>query len=406
MLAGQSTDRNRLAISNIAADPIKAMRDLEKRTRGLVCGPAIYSTDHVAISPVFRDGKDYIVCEPQLLPSWQATSCFSKIEIKSRATGATLWLRPLHEKNAALVWGKLFESRLGTLTWRCPSIWTDDNLIYEFAVVQTFNTTPGGGTSPIPAFCYQAQYLSVAGGAAGGSGNSGGGGGGAGGLLTGSVSTTPGINVTVTVGSGGSPGSTSNPGGAGNPGTNSVFISNTALGGGGGASGGGAAGSGSGTVGSGGGGWNGTFSTGGTGTPGQGSNGGNATAVGFAGAGGGGASAVGGDAAVGPVGGAGGAGNSSSITGSIVNYAGGGGGGGGSGGGTAGVGGLGGGGAGSNSIGGGAGFAGTTNTGGGGGGGNNGFAAGGAGGTGFVAFSYNPLFPPPKRTINYISRGF
>ena len=223
---------------------------------------------------------------------------------------------------------------------------------------------------------YSVEYLVVAGGGAGGTA---GGGGGAGGLLTGSVNVFVATSYTVTVGGGGS-GGVLTWGASGNPGSNSVFSSITALGGGSGGHGGG------GNGGSGGGGAQGN---GGSGTAGQGNAGGNGnpTNSSYPGGGGGGASAVGANAS-GRDGGAGGNGSSSSISGSSVTYAGGGGGGTrGNNGGSAGAGGSGGGGAGGAT---GNGTSGTTNTGGGGGGSggeNSGYSVG-AGGSGIVIIRY------------------
>lgn len=223
---------------------------------------------------------------------------------------------------------------------------------------------------------YSVEYLVVAG---GGSGGTAGGGGGAGGLLTGSTNVFVATSYTVTVGGGGAGGGIA-WGGSGNPGSNSVFSSITALGGGYGGHGGG------GNGGSGGGGAQGN---GGSGTAGQGNAGGNGnpTNSSYPGGGGGGASTVGVNAS-GRDGGAGGNGSSSSITGSSVTYAGGGGGGTrGNNGGSAGAGGSGGGGAGGAT---GGGTSGTTNTGSGGGGsgGENSGQPVGAGGSGIVIIRY------------------
>ena len=248
-------------------------------------------------------------------------------------------------------------------------------------------------TFAVPSGLSSLDVLVVAGGGGGGSapGFEVGGGGGAGGYIyTPGHSVTPGANVTVTVGSGGT-GTTGTgdeagkwPGGKGG---NSVFNTITATGGGvgggqywqggPGGSGGGEAGNANDGI--------------GTGTSGQGNNGGQATlaAANSKGGGGGGASAVGQDAS-GPKGGDGGAGTSNSISGSSVTYAGGGGGARAiNGSGSPGAGGSGGGGAGGggpNSSG----NAGTTNRGGGGGGcgGSPGSAYGGNGGPGVVIVSY------------------
>ena len=211
------------------------------------------------------------------------------------------------------------------------------------------------------------NYLIVAGG--GGGASRYGGGGGAGGLLIGSTTLYTAVSATVTVGAGGTGSTNTGTWTGGTNGSDSVFYTYTAVGGGGqttatqagntGGSGGGGAGG----------------SAGGAGTAGQGNAGGGSTGGNFSGGGGGGAGAVGGTAAT--AGGDGGAGLASSITGTSVYYAGGGGGGK-YGGGTAGTGGVGGGGNGSSVA---AGSAGTANTGGGGGGGseNSGGFNGGSG---------------------------
>ena len=214
-----------------------------------------------------------------------------------------------------------------------------------------------------------ASYLVVAGGGSGGAVL--GGGGGAGGYLAGSLSINSGTSYTVTVGAGGP--NTNDQYSPGLNGSNSVFSSVTATGGGGGA---GAWGS-NGQNGGSGGGASSNFSTGGqtspgTGTGGQGSNGGNAAgASNYPAGGGGGASAVGGNGS-GSTGGAGGAGTASSITGTSVTYAAGGSGG------TFGIGSI-------------NGTAGTANSGNGGGGGSvvsGGSSVGGSGGSGIVVVSY------------------
>ena len=242
--------------------------------------------------------------------------------------------------------------------------------------------TGGSGTWTVPSGVTSVNVLVV------------GGGGGAGGVIyqTG-MSVTPGANLPVTVGGGGIGGISG--GAAPGSGTNSVFSSLTATGGGNGASAassniparsGGSGGGGS---------WAGA--TGGSGTVGQGKNGGtHSLNDGYAGAGGGGAGAAGGNTQNAGLGGAGGVGAQYSITGSALWYGGGGGGG-------AdvnrtnpygGLGGAGGGGKGSDKLGGTAAAAGTANTGGGGGGGSNPGVTlnGAAGGSGVVIVSYvNPL---------------
>jgi hypothetical protein len=227
------------------------------------------------------------------------------------------------------------------------------------------------------------DYLVIAGG--GGAGRGTAGGGGAGGYQAGSsfavASTTP---IAVTVGAGGAAQTTADT--PGNAGSNSVFSSVTANGGGRGGSYLGATG---GNGGSGGGAGNDDVNNniqGGTGS--QGFNGGGSVSNSYyAGGGGGGSSAAGGSpTSSASAGGAGGAGTASSISGTSVTRAGGGGGStvfGSAGG----AGGSGGGGAGGKNPA--SGTAATINTGSGGGAGH-GAGGGGAGGSGIVIIRYLP----------------
>jgi len=243
--------------------------------------------------------------------------------------------------------------------------------VVSFTTVETTSWTAPSGLSSV-------NYLVIGGGGSGGGGvNSGGGG--AGGYLSGSLSVSGGTSYTVTLGGGGSSVSATNQG---NNGSDSVFASITATGGGGGGDYG-SVGSSGGSGGGGSGGNSGQFS-GGSGTSGQGNSGGYGSHVsgnGGSGGGGGGAGGAGGDTHSGsrtysnP--GNGGVGLSNSITGSSVDYAGGGGGSGMDNPSTASHGG----GAGS-----GTGTAGTANTGGGGGGGD---SSSGAGGSGIVILQWD-----------------
>jgi len=282
-----------------------------------------------------------------------------------------------------------------------------DYKIHTFTSPGTFTVTCAGND----AGSNTVSYMVVAGG--GGAGRDRGGGAGAGGFREGKASSDcytasplnapAGLPVTatgypITIGAGGSGGPTSPPTGCGGRGTNgsdSVFSTITATGGGtsgpgdapttarhgapGGSGGGGGAGNDAG----------GNPGSGNTPpvSPPQGNNGGGSGGAGTEsnrlGGGGGGATAAG---ALGVPGGNGdgGAGATTSISGSSTTYAGGGGGGIPTG--TAGSGGSGGGGNGSNSSA--TGSAGTSNTGGGGGGGGNNCSAGGAGGSGIVIIRY------------------
>ncbi len=197
-----------------------------------------------------------------------------------------------------------------------------------------YKYTSGTGTFTMPSAVADAQILVVAGG--GGGGMDMGGGGGGGGVIATSYSTTPG-SITITVGPGGSgaPAGSSNVNDGGHQfyvaarnGQNSVFGTQTAIGGGFGGSSyraytpgitGGNGGSGGGSSG-----YNdnaGTF-YGGTGTAGQGNRGGNSIAAYYSG-GGGGAGAQGADSTSQPDGGIG---VSNSILGTSYYWGGGGGG--------------------------------------------------------------------------------
>jgi Putative Ig domain len=228
------------------------------------------------------------------------------------------------------------------------------NIIVKAVVVQSFTAT-GSSTFSVPVGVTSVDVLVVAGGGGGGSqngsvggtGTDGGGGGGAGGMIDRpGLPVTPGGSISVTVGSGGA-GSTGPGQAPGSQGSNSVFGSLTAIGGGFGGCGpatpnpGGPGGSGGG--GGGGGGSSDPSNPsatqpsqpGDSGTFGFGSSGGAVIQGGvnanYAGGGGGGAGGGGQPAGKSPAssgGGDGGAGRASSITGSPVLYAGGGGGGG------------------------------------------------------------------------------
>ncbi|HUU90215.1 MAG TPA: LamG domain-containing protein, partial [Phycisphaerae bacterium] len=245
----------------------------------------------------------------------------------------------------------------------------------------TIHTFTSGGTFSVPVGSLDVQVLVVAGGGAGGSrssiGDSANGGGGGGGIIYDNSYTASG-DVSVTIGSGGSPVADT----VGGNGGNSVFGSLTAIGGGGG---GGFSGTKNGAAGGAGGGGS-DGGTGGAGTANQGNAGGNAHTAGgmgsnLAGGGGGGGSGS-------YDGGNGGDGGVYTISGATVTYGGGGGGG------TyssrnAGNGGAGGGGAGGKGT---DGASGTANTGGGGGGGGPSANLGGSGGSGIVIVSYLPTW--------------
>ena len=236
---------------------------------------------------------------------------------------------------------------------------------------------------------FDAEYLVVAGG--GGAATTAGGGGGAGGMLTGTTSVSIGTTYTITVGAGGAGGTFDGANGV--QGSNSVFSTVTALGGGLGQHGNNGTAGGSG---GGGGYFSATAKTGGAGTAGQGNAGGTGGTVSspsFPCGGGGGAGAVGGSVTAGSAtGGNGGAGLASSISGTSTFYAGGGGGSG-AGGTSGGVGGGGVGGTVSSGRG-----SGTANTGGGGGGGGAAASGQGNGGSGIVIIKYADSFAAATTT--------
>ncbi|MDO8481941.1 MAG: peptidoglycan-binding domain-containing protein [bacterium] len=274
--------------------------------------------------------------------------------------------------------GNLYPTQNTTYTMTCTG--AGGSVTKSVTVNVTATPTPPTASSNAftpPSGVTSVDYLVVAGG--GGGGRRVGGGGGAGGMLTGTTAVSP-ISYPITVGAGGAGSISWNS--AGTNGTNSVFNTITAIGGGGGAS----YNTSPATNGGSGGGANyyAPTAVSGTGTVGQGHNGGTSTIAVYT-AGGGGAGAVGNPPST-SVGGAGGTGLSSSITGSSVMYAGGGGG---SGDTTIGAGGAGGGGAGSKSNN--NATNGTANTGGGGGGSrtyNGGAGNGGSGGSGIVIVRY------------------
>lgn len=273
------------------------------------------------------------------------------------------------------------------------------------------HTFPSSG-SFIPFTNMDVEYLVVAGGGSGtggyvdGSGGIGGGGGGAGGFRTsagpsggGALAESPlalsaGVNYAVTVGAGASSPGTTGFYAWGIKGSDSIFHTITSTGGGAGRARledpptGVNGGSGSGGI------SDAASGAGGNGTNGQGYAGGNGQTGYRAGAGGGGAGQRGFDSVTGSFdGGAGGDGVVSTISGSLVTYAGGGGGGGGNTSGTrnGGNGGAGGGGRGGNANGNSGRTSGSVNTGGGGGAGGAGTSSAGtsgAGGSGIVIIRY------------------
>jgi hypothetical protein len=355
----------------------------ECRTKGLVFSPWIMPAANYGVYPLKFNPRKKIIVPGDFREHVFATEICKlyKVGIRAKETKEEIWVRPFETLSAALeVYIRLIGidiERYDGKQLRLPSTWLEDDI--EFYIATTAQYTSSNSTNAdwptgnkVPAGVTTTDYLVVAGGGAGG--NNAGGGGGAGGMLTSTgLSVTPGNQVTITVGAGGSSLAAN--------GADSVFSSITSTGGGGGGvasvSNGAAGGSGGGSA---------STGSAGAGTGGQGNNGGaNATP---SSGGGGGAGAVGGTGA-GGTGGNGGNGSASSISGSSVTYAGGGGGGGNAGQ-NGGAGGTGGGGAGTRI---GAATAGTANTGGGGGGTDGGTF--GNGGSGVIWLSYTVV------VINY-----
>ncbi len=164
------------------------------------------------------------------------------------------------------------------------------------------------------------NLLVVAGGAGGGgdseTSNQPGGGGGAGGYIADATFAVTTQEYVVTVGAAGAGGTAG--GGAGSAGGNSVFDTQTAVGGGSGAGGGGTGGAGNGGSGGGGGAFG--SESGGTGTVGQGNDGGDGVTASRSSGGGGGAGGAGSNPGGGGAGG-GGLGTANSISGASVTYA-------------------------------------------------------------------------------------
>lgn len=194
----------------------------------------------------------------------------------------------------------------------------------------TIVTFKSGGTFTIPLGLSTASILVVGGGGGGGAGTAGGGGGG-GVIYNSSYSVTPGQTIPITIGAGGIGKDYSVTNTGGTNGSNSIFDTLIAVGGGGGGNrDSGEIGLDGGSGGGGGGSDNCTLNTGGSANPvDQGNNGGAGRCGGSysAGGGGGGAGAVGVASPSNGRGGNGGAGISNSITGTAIYYAGGGGGG-------------------------------------------------------------------------------
>lgn len=134
-------------------------------------------------------------------------------------------------------WDRLISGQLGYQDYvvpqpaYCPSIREIEGVTYQLATVISY--TAVGTTSFVPqsGVVLVDWLVAAGGGAGGGSATVGrpGGGAGAGGMLTGTgTAVVPGTSYTVTVGAKG----TGVAGTSGNPGSNSVFHTNTAIGGG------------------------------------------------------------------------------------------------------------------------------------------------------------------------------
>jgi hypothetical protein len=287
--------------------------------------------------------------------------------------------------------GVTLNGTTGVISGTLPDIATDTT--YSFTV----NASDGANTIPrsfsiTSIAAVDAEILVVAGGGSGGI-NAGGGGGAGGYYYNSSISMTPAVAYTLTIGSGGIAGQTPAANGSNSTISGSGFTTLTALGGGGGVNSDGSgqnggSGGGSSVNSAAGSATQPSSSTGGLGNAGGLGNG--ADGADRAGGGGGGAGAAGGNVQSNTSPGVGGIGVQSSITGTETYYAGGGGGACHQGVGAAG--GAGGGGAGgfgnyngpSSTVG----TAGTENTGGGGGAGGGGGMNGGAGGSGVIVIAY------------------
>ena len=326
-----------------------------------------YATTSVTVTPTVADATATIQVRVNSGSYTTVTSGSASAALSLNVGSNTIDVKVTAED------GSTIKTYTITVTRSANLIASGGNITYTGSyTIHSFIAT--GAASFNPPVTGNIEVLVVAGGGSGGGtsgptsgGHYNGGGGGAGGLLSSTTyAVTAGSSVAVTVGAGGASVTTGN----GNNGSNSVFGTITATGGGGGGKYGTA-----GLSGGSGGGSGRDNGPGGTGTAGQGNNGGTGDS-----GGGGGAGAAG--TAV-----AGGVGLSSSITGTATYYAGGGGGTGtGSPGGT---GGLGGGGNGINSYNnpGLVATSGTANTGGGGGGAGVGNPTG-AGGSGVVIVKY------------------
>lgn len=308
---------------------------IDSLTRGFVCGPSVVTTNSPATAVVKHEGlirRDAIIADLRNLVDFVPYRKTHKISIFARDGGELLWVRPFANKQMALLaWARVVGINIDDLsvgrTYELPSTFTEGELEYQFATVETFNTTPGGSAWTVPDAVNEVDALLAAGAGSGATGFNGGyhgGGGAAGGLILLSAhATTPAASLTLTVGPGGTGPSASATDGA--DGTDTVFDTETAVGGGGGGHGNNAATSGSGRNGGSGGGAGGsnggTAGTGGLGTVGQGNDGGDGSNnnSGNAGGGGGSSSAGTGPSAKGTTNR--GAGTSSSITGSAVTYA-------------------------------------------------------------------------------------
>lgn len=276
---------------------------LESKTKGLVHGPSILAAEFFGNYPLIWNTRRQAIMPGDFTQiafphrSW-------KVRILSREEGEELWVRPfLDFKDAVIVYSRLAGIQLDR-TFIMPGRWTDGELVYELATVETFTAN---GTWNVPGGVSTSDTLVVAGG--GGSGDDNGGGGGAGGMKT-STGTSVSGSYAITIGPGGAGGSSPANGTGSSIG---ALITTT-----GGGAGGGQTTRNAQNGGSGGGAWRASGNTSGTGTSGEGNDGGTNSPT-TQGAGGGGKGGVGGTAN-----GNAGASQSSSITGSAVNYAGGG----------------------------------------------------------------------------------
>jgi hypothetical protein len=208
---------------------------LEDRTRGIIAGYGILSSENIAVARLERKPRELIVQNLKPLAAAPWTKHW-KVVVKARESGETLWVRPF------LVLREAVETYRRLVPWARWWVWEDGELVYELATVITYNSSNTDssldwiqGGNRCPSNVKTTDLLCIAGGGSGGVEQTsvGSSGAGAGGLLeqTGR-SVTGGTAYTITVGTGG-PQITTNVT-VGTAGNDSVFDNSTAKGGGGG----------------------------------------------------------------------------------------------------------------------------------------------------------------------------